>query len=148
MMRDWGREKTSTIYADSSAPLATAKRQGAGKLRHIHVSSLWIQDVQDREGTEFHKVLGTENPADLMTKHLTREKINEAMKRICQSVREGRAETSLDIQGKSGGDKGQKGKAQATLEIRSQTHQATEAHARAGLRDTNIGNRIQPNQRP
>ncbi len=108
MMKDWGRSKTSTIYADSSAALAIAKRKGAGKLTHIHVSSLWIQDVQDREGTEFHKVLGTENPADLMTKHLTREKIDDAMRRIGQSVQEGRAKTSLDIQGKSGGDAGQK----------------------------------------
>ena len=48
---------------------------GAGKLRHIHFSAQWIQDVQDKDGTEFRKVLGTENPADLMTKHLTREKI-------------------------------------------------------------------------
>ena len=68
MLRDWGMEHSGIIYADSSAALAIAKRKGAGKLRHIHVSSLWIQDVQDREETEFKKILGTENPADLMTK--------------------------------------------------------------------------------
>ena len=31
MMRDWGQEKASTIYADSSVALAVAKRKGAGK---------------------------------------------------------------------------------------------------------------------
>ena len=98
MFRDWGRNKSSVVYADSSAALAIAKRKGAGKLRHIHVSSLWIQDVQDKDGTEFHKVLGTENPADLMTKHLTREQIEVAMQKIGQGIEEGRAEKSLEIQ--------------------------------------------------
>ena len=74
MYRDWGTNMKCDLYADSSAALAIAKRKGAGKLRHINVSALWIQDVQDREGATYMKVLGTANPADLMTKYLTREK--------------------------------------------------------------------------
>ena len=101
MMRDWGQELGGTIYADSSAALAIAKRKGAGKLRHIHVSALWIQDVQDRDGTEFKKVLGTENPADLMTKYLTREKIDACMSKVSQEGNEGRAEKGLELQGAS-----------------------------------------------
>ena len=46
------------------------------------------------------KVLGTANPADLMTKHLTREKINNAIDKMGQIMQEGRANSSLDIQGK------------------------------------------------
>ena len=34
MMNDWGRDTTSTLYADSSAALAIANRKGAGTLRH------------------------------------------------------------------------------------------------------------------
>ena len=52
------------------ATLAIAKRKGAGKLRHIRVSALWIQEKQDREDTTYAHILGTDNPADLMTKHL------------------------------------------------------------------------------
>ena len=40
MLRDWGMTASGIIYADSSAALAIANRKGAGKLRHIHVSSL------------------------------------------------------------------------------------------------------------
>ena len=71
-----------------------------------------------------------------MTKHLTREKIDEAMRRIGQSVQEGRARTNLDIQGKSGGDAGQKGRVQLTLEDhredrwRSENSGITRVHAR------------------
>ena len=58
MLRDWGREYIGTLFADSSAALAIAKRKGAGKLRHIHISALWIQCIQDREGTTFQNVNG------------------------------------------------------------------------------------------
>merc|ERR1712185_161918 len=88
LFRDWGMEKGGTIFADSTAALTIAKRKGAGKLRHIHVSSLWIQDMQDREETEFKKILGTENPADLMTKYLTREKIDMCLVRMSQHMKE------------------------------------------------------------
>ena len=40
MMRDWGQDMGGRLFADSSAALALAKRQGAGKRRHIRVSPL------------------------------------------------------------------------------------------------------------
>ena len=101
LLRDLGMERSGTIFADSSAALAIAKRKGAGKLRHIHVSSLWIQDVQDREETEFKKILGTQNPADLMTKYLVRDKIDMCLEKISQERREGRAQKGLELQGAS-----------------------------------------------
>ena len=84
MMKDWGIEASGNIYADSSAALAIANRKGAGKLRHIHVSSLWAQEKQDHE-IDYRKVLGTENPADLMTKYLVRDKIDACMARLQQA---------------------------------------------------------------
>ena len=90
---------TSYLYADSSAALAIAKRKGAGKLRHFNVRALCIQYVQDREGATCMKVLGTANPADLMTKYLTREKADNAIDKMGQVVQHGRAKPSLDIQG-------------------------------------------------
>ena len=101
MAHDWGRELGVTLYADSLAALAIAKRKGAGKLRHINVSALWIQDIQDREGAEYLKIEGTKNPADLVTKYLVREKADSCMSSISQHVRQGRASAGLDIQGAS-----------------------------------------------
>ena len=48
MMLDLGRDSSGVVYAESSAALAIAKRKGAGKLRHINVSSLWVQERQDK----------------------------------------------------------------------------------------------------
>ena len=101
MARDWGLDLGVTLYADSSAALAIAKRKGAGKLRHINVSALWIQDIQDREGAQYLKIEGTKNPADLMTKYLARDKVEACMTSISQVARQGRANSGLDIQGAS-----------------------------------------------
>ena len=99
MYKDWGITASGVIYADSSAALAIANRKGAGKLRHIHVSSLWIQEKQDHE-LEFRKVLGIENPADLMTKYLVRDKVDACMSKLKQARMEGRAKLGLELQGK------------------------------------------------
>ena len=100
LMKDWGVESSGVVYADSSAALAIAKRKGAGKLRHINVSSLWIQERQDKEDLGLRKVLGTENPADMMTKHFPRDSLDTCMNHSHQARVEGRAKASLDIQGK------------------------------------------------
>ena len=59
LMLDFGRDSSGILYADSSAALAIAKRKGAGKLRHINVSSLWIQERQDKGELEYINVQGT-----------------------------------------------------------------------------------------
>ena len=70
MMRDWGADRSGVVHADSSAALAIAKSKGAGKQRHINVSSLWIREKQDVKELELRNVLGKENLADMMTKCL------------------------------------------------------------------------------
>lgn len=40
MMKDWGREKSGTLYADSSASRGIAKGKGPGKMRHINNNTI------------------------------------------------------------------------------------------------------------
>ena len=100
MMMDLGRDSSGIIYADSSAALAIAQRKGAGKLRHINVSSLWVQERQDKGELEYRKVLGTENPSDLMTKYLARQSMDACMVTLGQQRVAGRAKVGLEVQGK------------------------------------------------
>ena len=55
--------------------------------------------MQEKEGVVYHKVLGTENPADLMTKYLIRDVVDKHMSTLGQDVREGRAQKGLEMQG-------------------------------------------------
>ena len=73
LARDLGEEKIGKVWADSSAAIAIVNRLGAGKLRHIHIGSLWIQEVQKDRRLKFHKVAGVANCADLMTKNVARQ---------------------------------------------------------------------------
>ena len=52
------------------------------------------------------KILSTENPADLMTKYLTREVADKHTNALNQEVREGRAQKGLEMQGAQGGASG------------------------------------------
>ncbi len=99
MMRDGGVDSSGVVYADSSAALASAKRKGAGKLRHINVSSLWIQEKQDLAELELRKVFGTENPSDMMAKYLARSSLDNCMSQLNQEGASGRAQSCLEIQG-------------------------------------------------
>ena len=68
--RDAGFVLPVRIWTDSSAAMGTAARQGLGKMRHLECHSLWVQQRLRRREFELRKVLGTENPADLFTKHM------------------------------------------------------------------------------
>ena len=51
-------------------------------MRHLEIRDLWLQK-EIREGRVLvHKVLGTENPADLMTKILTVKEIDDRLRRM------------------------------------------------------------------
>ena len=56
------------LHTDSSAAKGIMTREGTGKIRHLSVRILWIQQVVKKKEAELIKVLGLENPADLGTK--------------------------------------------------------------------------------
>ena len=56
------------LGADSSAAKSFVRRRGPGKKRHIEVRNLWLQKDLTEGRLVVKKVVGVENPADLMTK--------------------------------------------------------------------------------
>ena len=71
---------TSQLWADASAALSIAKRQGAGKMRHINVKSLWLQEKAVQSILAYDKIKGEDNPSDGLTKHVKRELIDKYLK--------------------------------------------------------------------
>ena len=72
---DLGSVVACRIHVDASAAKGIVEREGLGKLRHIDVDILWLQEQQARARLPLHKIEGSKNPADLMTKHLVRAEI-------------------------------------------------------------------------
>ena len=60
-------------YADASAALSIAKRQGAGKMRQINVRTLWLQEKAIQKVLDYQKIRGEDNPADGLSKHVRQE---------------------------------------------------------------------------
>ena len=92
LMEDWDQKKYLVMMGDSTAALGVIRRKGAGKLRHVNIGMLWVQEKRDGGEVEYRKVGGKENPADLMTKYLTGIMLDAHAGRLCLRFRSGRAE--------------------------------------------------------
>ena len=79
--------------------LSLNEASGAGKLRHINISLLWVQEQEKLKKLVYEKVPGQDNPADLFTKGVGREKLQQFAWASGQIFLDGRAEKSLQAQG-------------------------------------------------
>ena len=57
-----GIDMTARIHVDASAALGILERRGVGRVRHLDVGALSLQDQALRRAAEFLKVKGTSNP--------------------------------------------------------------------------------------
>ena len=63
--RDLGITYHIKMWSDATAAIGIARRRGMGKIRHLDVMDLWIQEKFTSKAASIDKVLGTENPADI-----------------------------------------------------------------------------------
>ena len=95
---DLGIEVDIRLHTDSSAARGISLRKGLGKVRHISVAYLWLQERIANNDLQFFKCKGTENPADLLTKHVNSDVLVKCMAHINLGVETGRAESAKDYQ--------------------------------------------------
>ena len=74
---DLGIELRVRLHVDAAAALGILERHCVGRVRHLDIGVLWLQEQQLRRVVEVTKVLGTSYPADLMTKHLGQEALDK-----------------------------------------------------------------------
>ena len=82
MARDFGEILKIELRADSSAAIGIAYRQGLGKVRHLDVQQLWVQQRVLNKELKLLKVMGVDNIADMMTKYLP----SDAIGSICDQM--------------------------------------------------------------
>ena len=71
LARDLGWEFGLRMLIDSTAAKAIASRLGTGKVRHLEVRFLWLQELTRSHQLSIAKIAGTVNPADVLTKSRT-----------------------------------------------------------------------------
>ena len=96
LLADFGVTLDATVHTDASAAIGILRRKGLGKIRHLNVRYLWLQD-QTRTGTNLAiaKVPGLENPADIVTKYLNSDAAQRHLDKLHVTRSCGRAETAL-----------------------------------------------------
>ena len=98
LLADLGIQMPVTCFSDSAAAIGIASRQGLGKLRHLDVHTLWLQQAVRSKRIALRKVLGTDNPADVFTKHLaSREKMLDLARLYDLEYRAGRPDASPEL---------------------------------------------------
>lgn len=99
MAADLGENVKIVLRSDSSAALGIGGRQGLGKLRRLETGFLWLQDMSLQKKLSVKKVKGTDNPADLGTKHLKIDDIKKHLTFPNFSFRDGRSSVVPCING-------------------------------------------------
>ena len=95
LMADLGWQLPVRVWCDSSAAIGICSRQGLGKLRHLDTHTLWVQQAVRSGKIDLRKIRGEQNPADLLTKHLTSSERLRALVQVAGGVyRTGRSESA------------------------------------------------------
>ena len=90
IMKDFGLEVDVSVSTDSSAAKGIANRRGLGKLRHIELSELWVQDLIAKGRITVYKINASENSSESLTKHSVGERIGQTLKFCNQVIASGR----------------------------------------------------------
>ena len=70
LLPDFGVAVSVTAHTDASAAIGIVRGAGLGKLRHLNVRYLWVQDQAQCESFGLKNVAGADNPVDFVTKYL------------------------------------------------------------------------------
>ena len=68
-----------------------------GKIRHLDVEDLWVQAKVRDKTVELVKILGAENPADILTKYVDRGILTKMLAKLGMRVQTGRSTAAPEL---------------------------------------------------
>ena len=92
--RDMGVKLNVEVYSDSSAARGMVRRTGIGKVRHIHVQELWVQEALKNEKFVLKAISGATNTADILTKYVDKACLDKHCSTLGLEARLGRASSA------------------------------------------------------
>ena len=92
VLKDSGVEFRLSVSADSSAAKGISTRRGLGKIRHIEVNQLWVQEKVGSGEIEIKKISGYSNLADALTKPVENDVLKRHMIGTSQTTSNSRHE--------------------------------------------------------
>ena len=97
LCRDLGWHYKIRVHSDATAAIGIARRRGLGKIRHLDVEDLWVQAKVRDKTIELVKVLGAENPADILTKYVDKGILNKMLATLGMKIQSGRSSAAPEL---------------------------------------------------
>ena len=94
LLEDLGQRARVVVRSDATAAIGIVARVGLGKVRHLAVADLWIQQAARAGRVSYPKVPGQLNPADMFTKAVDKEAMERHSRYIGQRSIEGRSQAA------------------------------------------------------
>ena len=94
---DLGIPLKMQLHADSSAAIGICRRHGIGRVRHLAVGQLWVQEKLRAKAYSLHKVPGDINPADILTKNVCRAILDRHLVTMSADREAGRATSAPEV---------------------------------------------------
>jgi len=83
LLREWGEPAVPVMCSDSSSALAVVRKRGPGRMKHVELRCLAIQQWREEKKLVLRKVVTTENASDLLTKPMTYEQLVKFGHMLC-----------------------------------------------------------------
>ena len=91
-LQDFGISLPIEVHSDATAAIGICRREGLGRVRHLSTSDLWVQQLVRHNRLSLFKIGTLDNPADMMTKGLSRERCHHLMNTLYFQLQGGRAD--------------------------------------------------------
>ena len=86
LLASLGREAKIRVYCDNTAAIQFSARVGVGRMKHLELRELFLQDQVRQKLISLQHIGGFANPADLLTKVLSRPRTEELCRMIGLSL--------------------------------------------------------------
>ena len=103
VMKEFNIDCDLIVKSDAVAAIGIVKRQGLGRVRHLAVADLWVQQRAKDGEVHYRKLAGKVNTSDMMTKPVEREIITRHMQSLGLRFMEGRHPATPAYNGKDDG---------------------------------------------
>ena len=82
LLKDLGWKVELKIWSDATAAIGIARRKGLGKIKHLDTTDLWLQDKIRSRKMSLEKILGADNPADVLTKYVDKNILDKMLPKL------------------------------------------------------------------
>ena len=94
LFSDFGHSVNLEVHSDATAAIGICKRNGLGRVRHLAVADLWVQQRVKLGQLRLLKLPGKENPSDVLTKYRSRDECFALLARLGISLVPGRPQSA------------------------------------------------------